>query len=629
MKLRSFFYILTSIVLALLLVAAVGFYWLVSQSPLSLLKGSQETTPGAAIFIPKQAPAMVSLLVNPDRLADFRLVAVRPGERRQARAELNQLKQSLLANTGLDYEQDIKPWLGRELTWAVTSLDIDRDSANGKQPGYLLAIATQNPERSREFLQLFWQKRAIAGADLVFEQYKGVKIIHGNLIGEVEDQKSGVKTQNAKPKAQNAKRKTQNAKLSPPAPLPSPALSSAAVGDRFILFANHPKVLRDAINNVQAPDLSLNNASAYNQSLQTLTEPRVGLTFVNLPGLANWLKDSPPQPETELAKSDGTPATGETVAPSPYQTLAVAIKLDRWGLLADTALIAKEGKRPPVSASLSQPVAALQYIPASSSLSASGVNLDRVWTGLAQDLKSYETVSKLVNQPLVALQKQWNIDLPKDVFSWVKGEYALGLMPEPVGRVGSGERGQEKQPNSTLLSPYALSSDWIFVAQRDSAAAKQGIERLDAIAQKQGLSVGPVKLDNQTISTWTQLTTGTDKKDALALQAKVRGVHATIGNYEIFTTSIAAIDRALKAVEKSLIKGDRFQQAIDPLLQPNNGYLYLDWATSQPFLEQQFPLLKVAELAGKPLFNHLQSLTVSGYGSQSGVQRGGVFIKLS
>jgi len=29
-------------------------------------------------------------------------------------------------------------------------------------------------------------------------------------------------------------------------------LSGAVVGDRFVLFANYPKVLRDAINNVQA-----------------------------------------------------------------------------------------------------------------------------------------------------------------------------------------------------------------------------------------------------------------------------------------------------------------------------------------------------------------------------------------
>jgi hypothetical protein len=71
-----------------------------------------------------------------------------------------------------------------------------------------------------------------------------------------------------------------------------------------------------------------------------------------------------------------------------------------------------------------------------------------------------------------------------------------------------------------------------------------------------------------------------------------------------------------------------FQQATASLLQPNNGYLYLDWAASQVFLEQRFPVLKVLELAGKPLFSHLRSLTLSSYGEQAGVQRGGALIQL-
>ncbi len=510
MKFRSFLYVLAGIVLTMLLVAAGGFYWLVSQSPLNLLKGSQETTPSAAMFVPKQAPAMVSLLVSPEKLAAFRLAVVRPAERRQARAELNQLKQSLLANTGLDYDRDVKPWLGKEFTLAVTTLDIDRDLANGKQPGYLLAIATQNPERSREFLQLFWQKRAVAGADLVFEQYKGVRIIHGNVVEDAKGPGSGAKT-NSKFKAQNSKSSSLLSPLS--SLLPSPSLASAAVGDRFILFANHPKVLRDAINNVQAPDLSLRNASFYNQTLETLTQSRIGLGFVNLPGLSSWVGESAAQPKggnspaAKNALSKGAPSkdallTSKEPSP-PNQTLAVSLKLDRQGLLADTALIDKDGKSTTVSPLLSEPVAALKYIPASSPLSISGVNLNRTWTGLSENLKSYGTISRLVNQPLVDIQKRWNVDLPKDVFSWVKGEYALGFVPQA---------GKVQDVQTSKLPSSSLSKEWVFIAKRDSNEVKQGIERLDTIAQKQGLSVGPVKLGDQIVSTWTRLTTGSNKR---------------------------------------------------------------------------------------------------------------------
>ncbi|NJO50729.1 MAG: DUF3352 domain-containing protein, partial [Leptolyngbyaceae cyanobacterium RM2_2_4] len=95
MKLRTFFYALAGGVLALLLVAAGGFFWIAANSPLALLQGGGQGSPAAAMFVPKQSPLMVSLLVNPDRLESFRLAIAPQSERRQARTEINQLKNSL------------------------------------------------------------------------------------------------------------------------------------------------------------------------------------------------------------------------------------------------------------------------------------------------------------------------------------------------------------------------------------------------------------------------------------------------------------------------------------------------------------------------------------------------------
>ncbi|NET08834.1 MAG: DUF3352 domain-containing protein, partial [Symploca sp. SIO2B6] len=43
---------------------------LTSQSPLNLLHGGVNTNPTAAMFVPKQAPIMFSMQVNPERLED-------------------------------------------------------------------------------------------------------------------------------------------------------------------------------------------------------------------------------------------------------------------------------------------------------------------------------------------------------------------------------------------------------------------------------------------------------------------------------------------------------------------------------------------------------------------------------
>ena len=615
MKRRSFFSGLIIAVVALLLLGAGGFYWIAAQSPLGLLRQGAETTPSAAIFVPKQAPAMMSLLVNPDKLEQFRQVVAHPADRRRSRQEITQFKQSLLANTGLEYERDVQPWLGDEITIALTTVDFDRDPVNGNQPGYLLAIATKDPERSREFLQLFWQKRAISGDDLSFEQYQGVKLIYAVVP-------SGEKAVAATKKAQ---RKDLDA--IPDSLFPVPALASAVVGDQFVLFANHPKVLRDAITNVQAVDLNLSNAKPYAQALDTLTQPRIGLTVVNLPQLTAWLEK--PGAESAVRATGKTNATVLEVKKDieqKYQTMAIALGLNPLGLMADTALLTTDGKGTSNTPALTQSVTALQHLPDTSPFSLSGTNLDRTWNRLSSDLAGYEVLSKLLNQPLDSVRSRWQLDLQKDVFSWVKGEYALGLLPdfavEPVAKTKS------KKQSDKLQRQNALPNDWIFVAQRSTENADQAIAHLDDLAKTQGLSVGSLSLGEQTVSAWTRLTPTSGKNQAKTLQAEVQGVHATVGNYELFTTSIEAMDQALQAVGSSLKTSDRFNQAIAPLLQPNNGYVYLDWAAGKAILERQFPILRIIELAGKPLFDHLQSLSLSSYGMESGVQHSGVFLKL-
>lgn len=620
MKLRSFFSALAIVVGVLLLIGTGGFFWLTSQNPLSLLQGVKDANPAAAMFVPRQAPVMVSLLVNPDRLESFRQAVARPEERRRTRTELAQLKQGLLANTGLNYEQDVQPWLGGEATLAITTLDIDRDPANGQQPGYLLVLASQSPQRSREFLQLFWQKQAIAGTDLMFEQYKGVKLIYGNTPG-------------------NGKRDTRGVSVPKNSSLFSTdsSLASAVVGDQFVLFANHPKVLRDAITNVQAPDLSLNSADIYTQSLEALAQPRIGLTFVNLPRLADWLSTEANSRGNDRAAQDAVVSRSNRSSRS-IQTLAIALEIDRRGLLAETALFSPDGdvaSTPPV---LSRPVGALQYIPATTPLSASGTNLEQLWSQLSQGLANYGTVNQLVSQPLDALKTQVGLDLPNDIFQWVKDEYALAVLPSAVAEgKGIGNRGQgtgkraSRNLNSKIQTLNGLQTDWIFVAQRPSQdQALEAIDRLDAIAKDQGISIGSVQLGEHTVSAWTRLKADKLRK-AIApqtLQAEVVAVHTFVGNYEIFASSLAAMEQALKTANASLAKDSRFQQAIAPLASSNNGYLYLDWIASQPLLERRFPLLKVIELAGQPVFKHLQSLTISSYGQDAGVQRGEVFIRL-
>ncbi|PSB34627.1 DUF3352 domain-containing protein [Chlorogloea sp. CCALA 695] len=510
--------------------------------------------PSAAIFVSKQAPIMVSLLVNPNRLEDLAQVVASPQERRKTKDQLNQIKNSVLANTNLDYEQDIKPWVGEEITVAVTSTDRDRDPSNGQQPGYLLAIATKDAQKSRDFVELLFTKKAIAGANLVIEESNGIRLLSNSPRLQSDNKESG--------------------------------FAGAVVGDDFVLFANHPQVLKEAVNNVQAPDLNLTTSSQYQQALTQLSARKVGLVFLNYPSLSK-------EKQLDLAT---------------YESQIVALELNPQGLLAETTIVAGLDKEIlPSMPTLAQPVKALQYIPAAVNLAISGVDLKALPNSNLQQFLAQVSpslsITKLVGSSLAELQKNWGLNLQNDIFSWVEGEYALGKLPN---------------------------NDWIFVVEKTPSTV-EGIEKLNAIASTKELSITSLPLENQKVSAWTQLTpVANATESSITLKAKVQGVHTTVDNYEVFTTSIAAMEQVLKVNKNgSLAANSQFIANTSALPQPNEGYVYIDWQENQAMIKRELPIISLLEVAGKPFFNNLRSLTISSYDNKDQLLTGGVFFKFN
>ena len=577
MKLRSFFSFLIAGVLALLGLSAGGFYWLTTHTPLNLLAGGPTTTPAAAVFVSKQTPLLASMLVNPDRLEALRQVFASPEERSRSHAEFEQIKKSLLANTGLDYSRDIEPWIGDEITLAVLDIDFDGDSNNGKESGFLLAVSSKNVERSQQFLDSYWRKQSRADKTVQSEIYKGVQINYKRVP--------------------IANKKTSPISPFNPLSLPKttlpPSFTTAAIGSSsdsgnnpsFVLFANSPNVIRDAINNVEAANLNLNNSPNYQKAFQQLTQGRIALAFVNLP-----------QSQTEQNPQIS------------LKSLAVAVGVNRRGLLAQTALVTSRENT--ASPTLSEPVKALQYIPSASPLAVASTDLRNFWADLSSAVSTNAEVSKLVDRTFADIQQVWGVNLQQDIFNWVQGEYALGLLPNSSNSV-----------------------DWIFAAEK-SADSQKDLDKLDEIARSKEYSIGSFTLRNQKITAWTQLTTsqnlGKRNNRKSAIETEAKGVRATVGKYEIFTTSVEAMDAALEAAETgSLVANLDFQTSIEPLPPSNDGYFYLDWPSSRAIWEKQIPLLRLIELSARPLFDHLRSLTVTSTGEIAGIRKATIFMRLN
>lgn len=570
MKPRSFFSALSGVVVLLLLLGAVGAYWLTASSSAQLPKQTA-AYPSAAMFVSRQASAMVSLLVNPERLESFWLAGASPDKRRKLQADLHQLQQSLFADVGLDYNRDLKPWLGDEITFALTTSDVDRDTADGLQPGYLLVLETDNAQLAQESVQSFWQRRT-ASRDLVFEQYAGVQLIHA------ASQKGSGELQ--------------------------PTLTSAIVSDRYVLFANYPKVLRDALNNVQVPDLSLDRNFTYQQALERFSDQKLGIVFVNLASLGSGLGT-----QTGLPTNLEVPVVGDSPS-SRYDGLVAALRPAPQGLLADTILLATEPELQPLRRLTADVSAVLKFIPGSSMLAIASQDLQQTWAEWQSGWGANALGSRL-QQPLAELQQRWGIQLP-DALSWVTGVYALAQVP-------SADRSQP---------------DWVFVTPQSSETA-DGIAQLDRLAQQQGVSIGSFSFGEQQIYAWTKLIasarsksesskSGLTKSGGASLQAKVQGVHTTVGEYEVFATSLEAMEQALAAQAASTVPPD-LEDAIAQLQTPNQGYLYLDRAKLGQLL-QSIPALEPIK---NRLSGSLQSAVVSSYGTDETGLRGAIFLHLN
>jgi hypothetical protein len=540
MKFRTFITGLVAIAGTLLLAGGLVFWQLTANSPTTLLTRGGQATPLAAQFIPRQAPLMVSLLARPDRLWSLRQVLTDPDQRFQTRRDWQTLTQGLKQLSGLDYDQDLRPWLGSEVTFAVTAADLDKSPSNGQQPGYLLVLTSRKGLEAREALHLFWQQRGLAGEELIFEPLSGLTLIYNRPMAAVGQ---------------------------PPDTFQS--LASTVVGDRYILIANSPQVLRQAIATYRAPDVSLAREAAYRDLLATLPPERIGWMYGNLPHTLDWLglRSSPNALDVSASGTD-------------LQKFFLSWRITRQGLIADTALTPVPGSQftqPPESGP-KNPLSALRWLPPETTLALGGSDLPTLWQTALDSVGGYGLTTTL--KPLADTLTLGQADT---------GPAALPALWTQTAR------------------PYALGwlapqNDWIFVTEQPTSEAN-ATAQLDALAQAQGWGVARLTLDQQPITAWTRLSVAaTPGSEALQLNTQVMAVHTHRAGFEIFATSLSALQQALETPQV---------QSLEPLLAEDTTALppgtpvadvaYIQWPQLRPYLLTRWPGLALVAQVAQPL----------------------------
>jgi hypothetical protein len=571
MKRRSISTVLLAVIVLPLVLLIAGVAWSKNYDPFKALsKSSSSDNPTTSLFVAQNAPISLSLTVNPDRLLSVSPKLLNFGKSK-TQGDLENLRDSLLGLGTLDYKTSIMPWLGDELTLAVTSRSVDRTLADSRQPGYLLALKTNDAIASRAFLREFWRVRALTTQQT--ETYKGSEITYGQV------KNSQIK---------NSQAKDSVAQLSDV----TFTLASAIVGNQYVLFANSPKVLKNAINNVQVPSLNLQGNAQYQRAVGAIDSKHLGILYINLPEFTALTGD-----DSIVRSLVQLPA----VSPITYSTMAMGLRGSRSGLILDTVLVpddelSSESDRETVQTKAIQIKAKtldiLNVLPEDNMAIAIGNNLAELWSTISNTIKGYSVLEALQNQALKPLEAESQLNLIQDIFQWVKGDYGFTIAPI--------------KPNQP--------TQWVFAVKRDGQEIEQGIAKLDKIARDRGLTIGPVKLGDQTVQAWTQLSSSENTQ----LAAHTIAAHTTIGNYEVFSTSLKMLENLANQSETTLDQSSDWTLATREIDNPNQGYVYIDWNSVQPLLEQKVPGLRLIQVLAQPIVTHLKSLTISAAEFNSG-----------
>jgi hypothetical protein len=536
-----------------------------AANPRDLLAGVKKQ-PQAVQLLPKRSPLFVSFLANPEKLGLFTQLAAKPSDRGDVRHELANLKQQLRQNWLLDYERDIQPWLDQEITLAVTDVDLDHQSANGLQTGYLLALAAKDVDLAKATIDAFWQDLAVNGSDLGFEQYQGISILNTSF-------------------AENR-----------------PAIAGTIL-DKFVLFANDVRVLRQAIDDLKDPSLALPSIEDYRDRLAQINKGKIAVAYANL---------------------------GELGEDLPKASLLMSLGLDKAGLRAKT--LWHQERSPQPVADITDPNASVPLSrpnPATKPASRSNTNIATalpsgnaviIGKNLGETLKGFQ--ASLPQEWLKVITKAIApIPLNEDAVAWAQDDFAITLFPQ-----------RNAQPTST--------PDWLLVAKvNDAKASATAISSLDDLARKQ-LTVGEITIQKQPVTVWTKLSASLNNASGSTNNGDVSGqvvaVHAQTSNYIYLSNSLPSLELALTLKNNQAIASSQnFKTITAKLPRDYPAYGYLAQKVNLDWLETISSDIKIQEISSKishsslaSIFKHIEIVGFASNSSPNNIENSELFVAL-
>ncbi|MBD2455118.1 DUF3352 domain-containing protein [Nostoc sp. FACHB-87] len=193
------------------------------------------------------------------------------------------------------------------------------------------------------------------------------------------------------------------------------------------------------------------------------------------------------------------------------------------------------------------PAKILSQFPGDTFALISGNGISRGWQTFTEQSKDYPEVQQTLQQIRTQL-KSAEIDLDKEVFGWMDGEFGIGAVPS----------------NQGVLASVGFGGALVFDTS-DRKTAEATFTKLDNIAKAQGVNIATRNIGGKDVTEWQ-----IPKQGALLS-------HAWLDQDTVFLAVGEPVAEALAAAKSpSLDQSDTFKNVTGSLQQPNGGYFYVD-----------------------------------------------------
>lgn len=512
---RIILFVVLGIVVALLLLGGVAF------ALAGRFFSAQRNTPALLA-----ADTQIYASINPNLSAVPGLVRLQNAYQQSDPEAAADTEKQLEDTLGVNFRQDIQPWIGAEMAVAVsgiTELSAETDMEELAQTIDLsmLLASRDNAKAEAALAKIRAKRQADNGETFTEEIYKGVTITSAS--GGADE---------------------------------SPLDAYAIVKDNAVI-ASDATLIKEMIDRDGATENTLAQSESYKQTIAGLPTSAVGYLYFdgdllrsvgtqNLQTQLDLLGDNDglrKQFERQQQMLDALIGMGASISvPNEGVQFDTSVKVDLAQLdqaTRDQMNVAKLPISDALLKSVSKDAIATYAVPIPDTFRQ---QMEDVIMGLPE-----------AEEQIAAFEQQFDLDLEKDVLGWISGEFALVVLP-------AGE-----QPADSMLAS-APASGYIVVRSKDMAAARAGLPKIASALEQ----VGGITFETTTLGgvDWQTL-------NEPATEQAVGG-YGFIGDSVVLGFLEPGMTGAAGASSASLADDATFKTAQGQVVSPSGGVMYVN-----------------------------------------------------